>query len=499
MGLFKISKLIIFLGLTLYMGQAKAQRTQFSQYNYAVQRVNPGYIALGDYISIGTIYRAQRSIADVSTSDLLLSAKYPIFLGKNKWSTIGLTLGEDKTGLEGILQTDEIGLTYALNFSTAKYQVLGLGLRGNYRSKSINTENLSSGQQFVRGEGFISQLPLGEDLDQFNKAVVSLSAGAIWESSTKKGERKTHAGISAYNLNEPNESLIGEDSQLPLTMVIEGGQRIHSNNDFTIYSEALFTRSKGTHTLNVGALTTFKLDRFDNRLWGQTVTLITKYLMNEGFLVGFQWRNENLSIGTSYDVPINNRGGNEGAFEIGLEWRKIVKGKNRKRRRRKGEPSLINRKRPPRDRTSWLPELPQEQQEDSLSIDMTTPLDEEPIDPNDVELLSKKIVLTYDFDFGSSKPKLEQDAIIEEILQALDRNPRIRVMITGHTDYVGTRRFNQRLSEDRAELFYDIFIDHGIEEGRVSYSGMGEDEPLNDNSTPELRSENRRVEIIFEH
>ena len=54
---------------------------------------------------------------------------------------------------------------------------------------------------------------------------------------------------------------------------------------------------------------------------------------------------------------------------------------------------------------------------------------------------------------------------------------------------------NLALSEARAKAVYDYLVSGGIEPSRLSYTGMGETQPIADNNTPEGRKQNRRTEF----
>ncbi len=72
------------------------------------------------------------------------------------------------------------------------------------------------------------------------------------------------------------------------------------------------------------------------------------------------------------------------------------------------------------------------------------------------------------------------------------------VLIIGHTDAVGDDSYNQELSERRAELVKDYFIDQfKIEARRLSSEGRGESRPITSNATAEGRDANRRIEVII--
>jgi outer membrane protein OmpA-like peptidoglycan-associated protein len=73
-----------------------------------------------------------------------------------------------------------------------------------------------------------------------------------------------------------------------------------------------------------------------------------------------------------------------------------------------------------------------------------------------------------------------------------------KVLIVGHTDAVGDAAYNKQLSERRAELVKQFFIDNfEVEEDRLSTQGFGEERPIASDATREGRRANRRVEVLI--
>jgi outer membrane protein OmpA-like peptidoglycan-associated protein len=105
------------------------------------------------------------------------------------------------------------------------------------------------------------------------------------------------------------------------------------------------------------------------------------------------------------------------------------------------------------------------------------------------------------FDFDSTQLRLPQPRL-DDIAQALAYNPQIEnVVITGHTDRLGAKEYNQKLSERRAETVKQYLISKGVDPRRLQAIGRGESQPVvdcKDKSQAALiqcLEPNRRVEV----
>ena len=73
-----------------------------------------------------------------------------------------------------------------------------------------------------------------------------------------------------------------------------------------------------------------------------------------------------------------------------------------------------------------------------------------------------------------------------------------KVLIIGHSDAVGDAAYNRQLSERRAELVKQFFIDNfQLPPDRLAAEGVGEARPIASNATPQGRRASRRVEILI--
>jgi outer membrane protein OmpA-like peptidoglycan-associated protein len=103
--------------------------------------------------------------------------------------------------------------------------------------------------------------------------------------------------------------------------------------------------------------------------------------------------------------------------------------------------------------------------------------------------------------FGTGKSMLKPAARsrLDEVATALSGLPTDRKMlIEGHTDSTGTTEGNEVLSQERADAVRSYLISKGVPEETLQAEGKGQSTPIADNTTPEGRATNRRVEIVIE-
>lgn len=108
------------------------------------------------------------------------------------------------------------------------------------------------------------------------------------------------------------------------------------------------------------------------------------------------------------------------------------------------------------------------------------------------------------FDSGEVKLKEEAIPILNRVGIILERYASSIIEIEGHTDTVPQtgKKYenNDELSAGRALSVFNFFVENTtLDPAKVKHSGRGEYVPVADNSTPEGRAKNRRVEIRIYH
>ncbi|MEZ4995906.1 MAG: OmpA family protein [Saprospiraceae bacterium] len=88
----------------------------------------------------------------------------------------------------------------------------------------------------------------------------------------------------------------------------------------------------------------------------------------------------------------------------------------------------------------------------------------------------------------------------EELYKWLDGIPGVehhQISVHSHTDNIGSKEYNDWLSQMRSDAAIEKLINHGISPDRISIEDFGELNPVYDNSTWEGKLKNRRVDIII--
>lgn len=99
--------------------------------------------------------------------------------------------------------------------------------------------------------------------------------------------------------------------------------------------------------------------------------------------------------------------------------------------------------------------------------------------------------------FDSDKTRVNNPILLNKISESERNNPGAPVSVTGYTDSIGGYgKHNQNLSRQRADSVRLELEQRGVPKPNITVDGRGPADPVADNSTPEGRSLNRRVEVV---
>ncbi|UII23816.1 PorP/SprF family type IX secretion system membrane protein [Fulvivirga ligni] len=517
-------RLLLIILFTIFYTSSTAQYFQFSQYDFTPERVNPAFISASNHLSGSIIYRRQSvsETLNINTADVFVS--YPLLTRRNKrWSAIGLSFLDDRSGLTNIYKVNEMALTYALYVPVTRNDEVSLGAKALYQNRRFSLDGLYTGSQYVPDRGFLPSVDNGEEVESFRRRLYTLSFGLGWRHVDRYGHQQSYVGISFFDFNKPQESFYGEDAQLPSTVVLSGSFLAYEQGPLKVFPEAIVTKSSSKAVLNLGAITRY--DLMSGRTWNGSVNIITKYNTGGYVIGGLQLEKTDFKIGFSYDLSVSSKPLNN-AFEVGLAYKteRTAKRRNRvgkrrisKNKRRKGK--RYRRKEP--DTKSKVTKTTEDvrnksQEKDSVftETEVTEAQEDKVIVVEDADSVitssrvgdfkhhSLKLDETnvlFHFDFNSVDIDQESLDYIRELSEVLKSDPNLKVKIVGHTDSRGSAEYNKNLSLTRCNSVKNLLLQYGVNEDRVEVVGMGEEEPSEDNNTAAGRAKNRRVEFILHY
>lgn len=525
---FTILLLLGFVNLTY------GQYQNFSQFNFSPDRINPGKFLKKDEASIRTVYRTVNSSLNLNLNTIYASGTYPLSMvsSETSWGSVTFSVFNDATNQSGLFNSTELNLGYTHTLQIGEMQTLSFGISVRHNNRGINLRNYTTGSQFNPSLGFDPSIGLGENFNEFESRYYSVSTG-IYLKGTDLLNKKYFMGISAYDINRPNESVLNGESAVPLTFQAEGGYHIYEQGQYGIIPSFLYTRSGGTDVLNIGSAFQFKPDDF------KTVELHTRYRVAKAIILGMQYHTPNFSVGFSYDLSTGVRNDVfNNALEIGLELRKgilskkkVKKEKEKKIKRRKNKKEKKHKRKKkrnkkekkeddkPRKELSKInpPKLSNTTLEtDKDTLESIEPSVVEKIFPTDTvaKYLDKDVSIKVGqlennkrafsenklevyFDFNSTKLNTQSRNRLTNWVKNLKNHQFLKVIIIGHTDNVGSKEINQQISIKRANTIKEYLIAQGISPNLMAVKGVGMFQPAYENNNGVGRSKNRRVDLIM--
>lgn len=263
----------------------------------------------------------------------------------------------------------------------------------------------------------------------------------------------------------------------------------------------------GRMTLNSGLVYEANVRiRFDKRIWVAPGYRTGAFIINAGAALG-----NSIVMNYSYEFGMGGiLGKSSGTHEIGLSF--LIKRNYRQRgpsifpdeqnavvsRKQDEELEKISKQFEEQQKKAAQEIAALNKRIDSLQNAAPPPNPETPNEekkdewPRPFILKNIKFANNSDKIFSSSFPSLNK------LAATLRRNPSMMIKITGHTDNVGSKQYNKRLSEKRAKAIATYLVTkRRIKENRIVTEGFGEDRPIASNDSEQGKAKNRRIEVSF--
>lgn len=112
-----------------------------------------------------------------------------------------------------------------------------------------------------------------------------------------------------------------------------------------------------------------------------------------------------------------------------------------------------------------------------------------------MDMVSSREIRPIEFELGSAKLLPSSYALLDKIASILMTHNNLKLIVSGHTDDLGSADFNERLSQERAGAVKMYLARKGVYPDFVRVYGYGESQPLVKGTSEKERALNRRVEF----
>jgi len=274
----------------------KAQDARFTQYYAVPFLLNPGIIGAADNLKASLDYRNQWGSVNSGYTNYAFNGMYPIQMGSGSGKLdLGLSFMGDKAGA---FSTMNASLVVAYSKEIAADNHICAALIGGYGQQSLSTSGLTFDDQYVNGAYAATNMTAENILNQ-KAGYADVGAGVMWYYNPK-GKFNAFFGVSGYNLNQPNLSMTGSTSVLPMRMSYQVGVKILSVDKFDFTPNAYVNYQAGNTESAIGTYADYHFSddmKVSFGFWYRRKDAIP-------LVVGFNYKG--FTLGYSYDAVISN-------------------------------------------------------------------------------------------------------------------------------------------------------------------------------------------------
>ena len=313
-------KIVIFIVLSFFTIQSRAQDPIFSQYSLIPETLNPGFTGFQYNWRAGLIHRRQWP-----DGNRVMDTDYG-FLNKmiGDHAGIGITILNHKEAFTNYNYL-QINVAYAYKVEINYDWSFRPGIEVGYGSKNYNFGNLLLEDQINQNTGAISSGSIDSGvLNQKNNInFLDISAGFIIDNEDG------WFGLSIKHLNRPNISFINEKNvPLDLFLSVHGGYAFDIDGtpsslfpeNTSLLVTANYMRQSQFNRLDIGSAL-----KFQSLIFGATAVLNPEMKSTNSHLLTsinpyVSIHFENFTFGYSYDLNTSKIGHTQGIHELSLTW-----------------------------------------------------------------------------------------------------------------------------------------------------------------------------------
>jgi type IX secretion system PorP/SprF family membrane protein len=489
---------LVLIAVMCFCNHAFGQDYVYSLNQFAPLIYHPSSVATDNEANLSFLNRKTQIGPGINYQNNVFNAKYPLIDKKTgrRFGGIGLNFLKKDAGNSDLLESTTIGISAAYNLQIARDHFVSFGIQSNYNNIKTSVESLTSGNQWLANEfRFDRNAPLGEPIAQNRVNYFSVNAGAMWYLVDKTSHaQKAFAGLSAFNINRPNQSFFQGQSRIPMGYLLNAGAIVYHTKSFQLIPQMLYQYDNHANAVNVlmSNKIFFRNENPYDIIHSGSIELLGKYDFKKDLGLGIVFHQPGISLGFNYNVALSSQNKDQyfrNAFEFGVKLSRLVW---------KPEPTKVT------INTSSLPKRNFEfGNGQSNTTQPATQKTETDIIQKNIEDYSKVAAVQFElekdfkFSFGRTELNADARAYLDDLLKLLQNNPEYNLEVIGHTDSVGKHLVNYKLSAGRAQAVADYLLKKGLNKERIRSKGMGDTQPVAPNDTEENRSKNRRVQFVI--
>jgi len=314
--------LIGFFGLMVLHGSA--QDIQFSQYYQAPLFLNPGFTGITPQQRLVANHRVQWPNLPQAYATYAFS--YDVFVEELR-SGFGMLLTSDKMGSAG-WQTSTFNVLYSFKVKLTDKLVFSPGLVFGYGTHGIDQSKLrlGDGLEFQRDGEYYSVDPDQGRLGKQN--YFDVGAGFLFYS------KSLWLGAAFHHLNQPNLSLLGDVSRLPIKTTIHGGARVNlsgggprrSTIRMSYITPSFIIRTQGPSFSQMDIGVNYHIDPVSIGVWYRGKPILFEKsviggIQQDALILSMGLYFKSFTIGYSYDFTVSQlQTASGGAHEISLMY-----------------------------------------------------------------------------------------------------------------------------------------------------------------------------------
>ncbi len=323
--------------MTFCWSETCAQDPQFSQYYASPLYLNPGFTGTTKQHRFISNFRTQWP--SISQTYVTFAASYDHYKPSLN-SGFGILASTDKAGSADLRSTN-IAALYSYKVQLADKWIVSPGVYIGYGVRDLNFNKLVFGDQLDITDNRIFDDTIDPIRNAFNNtSYFDFGSGIVVYNE------KFWGGFSIYHMNEPNHSLLDEESILPMKYSLHAGVRIPLYNgpikrdiEASIAPSFIYKKQGKFDQLDLGLH--FRYDPIIAGFWYRGIPVqqnISDNVNHDAVTFMFGLRYKQFEFGYSFDMTISKLAANTGGaheFAINYQWANVDDGKHRKKRKEK--------------------------------------------------------------------------------------------------------------------------------------------------------------------